>query len=282
MKSTTLALLLFAAAPALAQTTEKVKLKYKDPNDPNRIYDAVEQPAVPKGGPQAYSDYLSTHQKYPAAAMQAKQEGTVNVTFVVEKNGTVDEVAVVQPVAPLLDAEAIRLIKAGPHWTPAHSHGVVVRQRVSIPVSFVLAPGSGEVVEVAGKQAAAKPLPPGAVAAAAGTTSTVGTTANGTGIIRPDKPAQAVGGNAAFFQWLQAHQQYPALARQRHIQGRVMVEFTVQPDGSLTDARVLQKKGSGLDEEALRLIKAAPKWEPASFQGQPIKQKMTLPVIFQL
>jgi protein TonB len=40
--------------------------------------------------------------------------------------------------------------------------------------------------------------------------------------------------------------------------------------------------GSGLDEEALRLIKAAPKWEPAMFQGKPIKQKMVLPVLFQL
>jgi len=282
MKYAVLALGLLATAPALAQTTDKVKLKYKDPNDPNRIYDAVEQPAVPKGGPQAYADYLSTHQKYPAAALQAKQEGTVNVVFVVEKGGTVGEVTVPQPVAPLLDAEAIRLIKAGPRWTPAHSHGQVVRQRVTVPVSFVLAPGSGDVVEVAGKLADAKPLPPGAVAAEAGTVSTVGTAANGTGIIRPDKSAQAVGGNAAFFQYLQTNQKYPSLARQRHIQGRVMVEFTIQPDGSLTDARVLQKKGSGLDEEAVRLIKEAPKWEPATYQGKPIKQKMTLPVIFQL
>jgi protein TonB len=282
MKSHVLAICLLAAAPALAQTPDKVKLKYKDPNDPNRIYDAVEQPAVPKGGPQAYADYLSTHQKYPAAALQAKQEGTVNVSFVVEKNGTVDEVTVAQPVAPLLDAEAIRLIKAGPRWTPAHSHGQVVRQRVAVPVSFVLAPGSGDVVQVAGKLADSKPLPPGAVAAEPGTVSTVGTAPNGAGIIRPDKSAQPVGGNAAFFQYLQTSQKYPTLARQRHIQGRVMVEFTVQPDGSLTDARVLQKKGSGLDEEAVRLIKEAPKWEPAQFQGKPIKQKMTLPVIFQL
>ena len=282
MKPYCLALCLLAAAPALAQTTEKVKLKYKNPDDPNRIYDAVEQPAVPKGGPAAYADYLSTHQKYPAAALQAKQEGTVNVSFVVEKNGTVDEVAVAQPVAPLLDTEAIRLIKAAPRWTPAHSHGQVVRQRVQVPVSFVLAPGSGDVVQVAGKLADAKPLPPGAVAAEAGTVSTVGTAANGAGLIRPDKSAQPVGGNAAFFTYLQTNQQYPTLARQRHIQGRVMVEFTVQPDGSLTDARVLQKKGSGLDEEAVRLVKAAPKWEPATFQGKPIKQKMTLPVIFQL
>nr|GFC64559.1 hypothetical protein [Tanacetum cinerariifolium] len=97
------ALLGAASAPAFAQ--KPAKLKY--PTDDNsRVYDAVEQPAVPKGGPQGYADYLASHQKYPTAAMQAKQEGTVMVTFVVEKSGGVGEVEVKQPIAPLLDAEA--------------------------------------------------------------------------------------------------------------------------------------------------------------------------------
>ena len=61
-----------------------------------------------------------------------------------------------------------------------------------------------------------------------------------------------------------------------------MVEFIVEKDGSLTDPRVLRRVGGGLDEEALRLIRAAPKWEPAMFQGKPIKQKMVLSVLFQL
>ncbi|WP_151086003.1 energy transducer TonB [Hymenobacter baengnokdamensis] len=276
-----LLLALAAAMPALAQ--KPAKLTYTQ-DDPKRVYEAVEQPAVPKGGPAAYAEYLQSHQKYPTAALQAKQEGTVQVSFVVERNGTVDEVKVVQPVAPLLDAEAIRVIKAAPRWTPAHNHGQTVRQHVTVPVSFVLAPGSGEVVEIpaAGSPAPGRPLPPGAVAAAPGTSSVVGTAANGAAIIRPEKSAQPAGGNAAFFSWIAANQKYPDLARKRHIQAKVPVEFTVQPDGSLTDVRVVQKHGSGLDEEAVRLIKAAPKWEPATYQGKPIKQKMTLPVIFQL
>jgi len=239
---------------------------------------------VPKGGPQGYADYLASHQKYPTAAMQAKQEGTVTVTFVVEKSGSIGEVEVKQPVAPLLDAEAIRVIKSAPRWTPAHQKGRAVRQRVSVPVSFVLAEGSGETVEVPalGATKPGQPLPPGAVAAAPGTTSVVGTAPNGAAIIRPEKSAQPVGGNVAFFSWIAANQKYPDLARKRHIQGKVPVEFIVQPDGSLTDVRVTQKHGSGLDEEAVRLIKAAPKWEPALYQGKPIKQKMALPVLFQL
>ena len=283
MKPVTLLSVLFlaTAAPALAQ--KPTKLKY--PTDDNsRIYDAVEQPAVPKGGPQGYADYLASHQKYPTAAMQAKQEGTVMVTFVVEKSGGIGEVEVKQPVAPLLDAEAIRVIKSAPKWTPAHHKGKVVRQRVTVPVSFVLAEGSGEVVEMPapGTTKPGQPLPPGAVAAAPGTSSVIGTTANGVAIIRPEKSAQPVGGNAAFFAWVAENQKYPDLARKRHIQGKVLVEFTVEPDGSLANARVVQKHGSGLDEEALRLLKAAPKWEPALYQGKPIPQKMALPILFQL
>jgi protein TonB len=283
MKPIILSLLLgiAAAAPAFAQ--KPTKLKYPT-EDNSRIYDAVEQPAVPKGGPQGYADYLASHQKYPTAAMQAKQEGTVMVTFVVEKSGGIGEVEVKQPVAPLLDAEAIRVIKSAPKWTPAHQKGKVVRQRVTVPVSFVLAEGSGEVVEMPapGATKPGQPLPPGAVAAAPGTTSVIGTTASGAAIIRPEKSAQPVGGNAAFFTWIAENQKYPDLARKRKIQGKVPVEFTVQPDGTLTDVRVVQKHGSGLDEEAVRLIKAAPKWEPALYQGKPIKQKMALPVLFQL
>ena len=275
-----LVLLALATTPALAQ--KPAKLKYPTP-DANQIYDAVEQPAVPKGGPAGYAQYLETHQKYPTAALQAKQEGTVQVSFVVEKSGYVGEVKVVQPVAPLLDAEAVRVIKSSPRWTPAHQRGVAVRQRITAPVSFVLAPGSGETVEVPSNlTASTQPLPPGTEAAAPGTTSVVGTTANGTAIIRPEKSAQPIGGNVAFFSWVAANQKYPDLARKRHIQGKVPVEFTVQPDGSLTDVRVLRKHGSGLDEEAVRLIKESPKWEPALYQGRPIKQKMQLPVIFQL
>ena len=272
---------LAAAAPALAQ--KPTKLKYPT-EDNSRIYDAVEQPAVPKGGPQGYADYLASHQKYPTAAMQAKQEGTVMVTFVVEKSGGIGEVEVKQPIAPLLDAEAIRVIKSAPKWTPAHQKGKAVRQRVTVPVSFVLAEGSGEVVEMPapGATKPGQPLPPGAVAAAPGSTSVIGTTANGASIIRPEKGTQPVGGTTAFFAWVAANQKYPALARKRKIQGKVLVEFVVQPDGSLTDVRVPQKHGSGLDEEAVRLIQTAPKWEPALYQGKPIKQKMVLPILFQL
>ena len=236
------------------------------------VYDSVGQPAVPLGGTVKYAQFLADHQKYPPAAMQRGAQGTVQVSFVVEKTGTVNEVKVETPVAPELDAEAVRLIKSGPHWTPAKDHGLVVRQRVRVPISFVMSPGSTVVTRPGKQQPITTP------AADIATSSILTQPA----VVAPDRPTQPVGGNQAFFDWIEKNQQYPALARQRKVEGKVMVAFVVQKDGSLTDARVTKHLGSGLDEEALRLLKVAPKWEPAMFGGKPIKQTMVLPVLFQL
>lgn len=276
------ALLLSLSTFSLAASAQKpAKLAYPKAAGPNEVFEAVAKPAVPAGGPQGFAAYLEKNQQYPAAAMQAGQQGTVKVSFVVGRSGYVEDVKVEQPVAPALDAEAVRLIKSAPRWTPAQHQGRVVRQRVVVPVAFALSPADEqEIVTLPGNAAPAQPLPAGATAAAPGTASAVEVA--GPAVVAPDKPARPVGGTEKFFEWVQANQQYPALARQRKIQGKVMVAFTVQPDGSLADARVLRKMGSGLDEEALRLIRTAPKWEPASYQGKPLKQKMVLPVIFQL
>ncbi|WP_426493147.1 energy transducer TonB [Hymenobacter sp. 102] len=246
-----------AWAPAAAQ-----KLKYPKAPAAAEIYEAVEKPAVPVGGVEAYAQYLADNQQYPTAALQAGAQGTVTVSFVIEKTGSISSVAVAQPLNPALDAEAVRLIKGGPRWTPAQHRGGVVRQRVSVPIAFEIPAenGSGAATTPAGT-AAAGPV---------------------TQVVKPDQPARPAGGTDAFFEWIQQHQQYPALARQKKIQGRVMMEFVVQKDGSLTDIKPVKRLGSGLDEEAIRLIKAAPKWEPATYQGQPMKQKMVLPVVFTL
>lgn len=252
-----LAAALSTAAPAAAQ-----KLKYPKAPAAGEIYDAVEKPAVPVGGAEAYAQYLADKQQYPTAALQAGAQGTVTVTFVVEKTGTISNVAVAQPVHPALDAEAIRLIKGGPRWTPAQHRGGVVRQRATVPIRFE--------------------IPADAAGSATGPDATPPTAGPTTQVVKPDQPARPVGGTEAFFEWIQQNQKYPALARQRKVQGKVVMEFVIQKDGTLTDIKPVQRLGSGLDEEAIRLIKAAPKWEPATYQGQPMKQKMVLPVLFTL
>jgi len=260
------ALLTVLALPTA--TLAQQKLKYPKPQ-PDQIYDAVGQPAVPVGGLDAYAQYLADNQQYPAAALQRGAAGTVTVTFVVEKSGGISNAAIAAPLDPDLDAEALRLIGKGPRWTPAQHKGQKVRQRVTVPISFQIPAGADVVTPPTPNTTPAKQ-------------PTTGSQKAETTVVKADQPARPVGGTEAFFEWIQKNQQYPALARQRKVEGRVMMEFVVQKDGTLTDAKVLKPLGSGLDQEALRLIKAAPKWQPATFQNQPVKQKMVLPVLFQL
>lgn len=256
----TLLIILGMIGFSAAQAQQKLKAPKPEPDE---IYESVGQPAVPIGGVEAYAQYLADNQRYPTAALQRGAQGTAPVTFVVEKSGVISNVAVVQPLDPELDQEAIRLIEGGPKWTAAQHRGAKVRQRVTVPVSFAIP------ADEPGASAASAP--------AAGPTTPSGAT-----LVKPDEPARPVGGTEAFFAWIQENQKYPALARQRKIQGRVMVEFIVAKDGMLIEAKVIKRLGSGLDEEALRLIKMAPKWTPARYKGQAMKQKMVLPVVFQL
>ena len=90
------------------------------------------------------------------------------------------------------------------------------------------------------------------------------------------------GGEAAMYKWLNENIIYPAAAAEEGISGRVIVEFVVDKDGSITKVRVLRQRHPALDKEALRVIKAMPKWIPGRNNGQPVKVTYTLPVTFKL
>jgi len=66
------------------------------------------------------------------------------------------------------------------------------------------------------------------------------------------------------------------------IEGRVFVQFVVDKDGSITNVEVLKGIGGGCDEEAVRVVKNAPKWNPGKQRGRPVRVKMVLPITFKL
>ncbi len=75
---------------------------------------------------------------------------------------------------------------------------------------------------------------------------------------------------------------YPEEAKKNQVQGRVIVSFIVMKDGSLADIKVLRGIGSGADEEALRVLKASPKWKPGMEKGEPVNVAYTMPIFFKL
>lgn len=100
-------------------------------------------------------------------------------------------------------------------------------------------------------------------------------------LVVQDQP-EPVGGIAAFYDFLSSRIRYPEEARRIGISGRVFVEFVVDKDGSITDAKVVKGIGGGCDEEAVRVVMSAPKWKPGMQRGRPVKVRMTVPVYFKL
>lgn len=97
-----------------------------------------------------------------------------------------------------------------------------------------------------------------------------------------EQSASPKGGMAAFYKYISDNIRYPAQARRMGIEGKVFVEFVVDRDGTLTQFTVVKGIGAGCDEEAVRVLKNAPSWNPGKQRGKPVRQRMVIPIIFKL
>lgn len=104
----------------------------------SKVFDVVEEmPSFP-GGNGALMSYISSNIKYPVTASEARIQGRVIVSFVVERDGSISDVKVARSVDPALDREAMRVVKSMPQWKPGKENGSAVRVRYTVPVVFRL------------------------------------------------------------------------------------------------------------------------------------------------
>lgn len=90
------------------------------------------------------------------------------------------------------------------------------------------------------------------------------------------------GGDVALMQYLQKNIKYPVVAEENGVQGRVIVTFVVERDGSITDVKVAKSVDPSLDKEAMRVVKSMPNWIPGKQNGSAVRVKFTVPVTFRL
>ena len=90
------------------------------------------------------------------------------------------------------------------------------------------------------------------------------------------------GGIPALIQFLQENLQYPEQAMASHIEGRVLVAFIVEKDGSISDIKAVRQVDPSLDNEAMRVVSIMPKWTPGYMNGKPVRVRFTLPINFKL
>lgn len=132
-----------AEEEAKAAELAKAEAKASDVTAPadttkNVVYDVTETMPQFPGGQGVMMKYLAANIKYPASAVKAKKQGRVIVAFVIQKDGSVTNARIVKSVDPELDAEALRIVKAMPNWTPGTQDGKPVNVRYTIPVVFSL------------------------------------------------------------------------------------------------------------------------------------------------
>lgn len=250
------------AAAALQDTIAQIcrsfapqKPKDSVEKDENHIYEWVQvKPSFP-GGEEARMKWLQENIKYPSTC--ANLRGTVNVKFVVEKDGSISNVELIKSVHPMLDNEAIRLAESMPKWIPAKHNDKVVRCYFTQPIKFELKQDtvsqSQDNVEDE-KMVFVNPL------------------------IKPLFP----GGEEARLKWLSDNMVYPADAVKSNIEGVVTVSFVVEKDGSITSVKVIKGVHPLLDQEAVRVTESMPKWEPGKMSGKVTRSYMMQPIRFEL
>ena len=225
------------------------------------IYAVVEVAPEFEGGQAAMFKFIADNVVYPDSALAQNAQGKVYCEFVVEKDGSLSNIKVVRSAKnEWLDREAVRVITSMPNWKAGTMKGQAVRARYVIPVIFkIQTPPTRQPDEIIGEGADEEVL------------------------VLVEQMPEFPGGQAALFQFLSETVKYPVIAQENGIQGKCVVQFIVNKDGSITDVQILRSGGDpSLDKEAIRVIKAMPKWKPGIQKGKPVRVRYTVPVNFQL
>ncbi|TWR30448.1 TonB family protein [Mucilaginibacter pallidiroseus] len=220
------------------------------------LFTEVEHAPEFPGGDEAFGKFLAKNIKYPKAERENNVQGRVVLTFVVEADGSLSDIKVAKSVSRNIDAEALRVMKASPKWQPGIQNKHKVRVQYAVPIQFALSADNN--VDKAASPAS------GAVFSAV------------------EQSPGFPGGQQAFEKYIVTNLNYPQQARDNHVQGRVIITFVVEKDGSLSNMKVVRSVGSGTDEEAVRVLAASPKWKPGMQSGKPVRVQYTVPITFSL
>jgi TonB family protein len=229
------------------------------PSTNKAVFTEVEQVPVFPGGEKGFSKFLAATIKYPAEAVKNKVQGRSIITFIVEEDGSLSNIRIVRSLGSGTDEEAIRALKISPKWKPGKQNGHTVRVQYSVPVSFKLDKNNRSAAVISKEELGDKPV-----------------------LTAVEWAPTFPGGEAGFNQFLAKNTKYPAAAREKNVQGRVIASFVVEEDGSLTDIKIVRGIGYGTDEEALRVLKLSPKWKPGIQNGHTVRVQYSVPISFAL
>lgn len=238
-------------------------------------------------------NYIHKHVVYPEQAKQQKIEGKVVMGFVVEVDGKIGNVTIVKSSNKVFNDAAIHCIKTLPEFKPGLIDGKPVRVQMYVAVPFSLKPlpeqkeepiieeliATPDVEVVEGDQNGVDDImvaPPDEPPPPPSETSSVEPAEVFTFVEQmPEFPGD-------LNEYLRKYLIYPADAREKGIQGKVIVQFIIESNGFISGVKILRGNASALNDEALRVVKAMPNWKPGKQNGRAVAVRYTLPITFAL
>lgn len=236
---------------------------------PGKVQDKAKltvQPSFPEGE-KGLARYLTRTIRYPKEAQTNDIQGTIQIRFVIDAQGNVTQpVAVNRPLGGGLEEEGIRVVKDMPQWKPGEIKGKKVAVEYVLPIRFTL---QEQTPVVTARRPDTVALQPAAVKDEVFTFV--------------ETPPTFRGGEDALALYLSKNIRYPEEARKEGKSGTVFVQFVVDKEGKVKNARTVgAAKGGGLEEEAIRVVKAMPVWTPGKQNGKDVNVQFNLPIRFQI
>ena len=236
------------AADMTNNTHLSLSSKSREMNE--QVFTVVEKmPSFP-GGDAELLKYIATNIKYPKESQDNGEQGRVICSFIVGRDGSVNNPEVLRGVTPLLNEEAVRVINTMPRWNPGMQRGKAVAVKYTVPITFRLKSPVEEAKEE---------------------TLTV-----------VDVMPQYPGGDRELLKFIAQSIKYPTDAQEAGVQGRVISSFVVDKKGNIVEPKIIRGIDPSLDAEALRVIGMMPRWTPGRQDGKAVRVLYTVPITFRL
>ncbi len=231
--------------------------------------------------------WIAQQIEYPKTCAEKRIEGTVQVEFIINADGKIQDITPIESPDSLLTTEAIRVLKIMPAWKPGLKNGVPVRVKYTLPVTFRLSSldengcFTGPCIVVAKKEyTTATGKVEHCVANASAKEKAFEFEDR---LFEPvDVAPEFPGGMESCLKWIIERIKYPEDCWKMGLQGRVLVEFVVMKDGSVAKVKAIKSPDKSLAAEAERVIKSMPRWKPGERLGEPVNVKFFIPVMFRL
>ena len=246
------------------------------------------RPSFP-GGYKALQDFIEKEKKHPDEALKKREAGAVYVVFTVDTLGNIVRPRVATSVSPSLDREALRIVRKMPKWIPAKEGNKKINMDFTVIIRFYAPPDPDEIIF---KLDCGLPKELEAPADINKIYDVVDTYPSFQGDLMT---------------YLYNETRYPAIAEGTGAEGRAIVTFVVERDGSISHIKIARSLASrftipiidsmtaeyrqkakahnralqAMDEEAVRVIKAMPKWNPGKYHDTVVRVSFVLPVTFK-